>query len=193
MFSTQIAFLATRLQNVNLITTASLASDVLSCAATVAALAVLFTSHRRAIRPSTILSLYLSAAVILGIARVRTLWILGNAVYEASLATASLVLAAFALLLESAKSAPIVGSEKVVNTPEVYSGFWNRIAFAWLSATFRLGYAKVISVNDLPDLDPKLESSVLHKTLNMAWAKCRYIDNYPTMRASGRGKTNESG
>lgn len=78
-----------------------------------------------------------------------------------------------ALLLESIEGKILLmDSGEWEKTPEEHSGFWNRTTFTWLAATFRIGYAKVISVADLPGLDPKLESRTLHARLASTWAKC---------------------
>ncbi|EFX06313.1 ABC multidrug transporter [Grosmannia clavigera kw1407] len=42
---------------------------------------------------------------------------------------------------------------------EQRSSFWSRTAYAWLAVTFWRGHKRVISVDDLPPLDGRLESS----------------------------------
>ena len=89
--------------------------------------------------------------------------------------TAGFALTGLALLLESIeKKRPLVSNEKA-RTPEQSSGFWTRTCFSWLAATFWAGYSKVISVDDLPALDEKLESSILGTKLMSTWDKCEYI------------------
>ncbi|UKZ82921.1 hypothetical protein TrVFT333_010721 [Trichoderma virens FT-333] len=64
-----------------------------------------------------------------------------------------------ALVLESVeKDGILIASVKKPGTPEPFSGFWKQATFAWLATTFRRGYTQVLSVDDLPDLDPKLDS-----------------------------------
>lgn len=131
--------------------------------------------HQRSLRPSTLLGLYLSALVILDIPRVRTIWLIGSANEEATAMTVSLSLTVVALLLESTEKKSSVVEEKRFCAPEEYCGVWNRTAFAWLTATFRAGYSKVLVPNDLPILDTRLQSSVLRRNLVRILAKCKYL------------------
>jgi ATP-binding cassette subfamily C (CFTR/MRP) protein 1 len=86
---------------------------------------------------------------------------------------ATLALTVAALMVESVKRSAEAEPDKQQYSPEQYSGFWNRAIWAWLAATFRLGYAKVISVDDLPHLDSKLESHQVHHKLLSTWDKCK--------------------
>lgn len=56
-------------------------------------------------------------------------------------------------------------------TPEPFSGFWKRASFAWLAGTFRQGYANVLTVHDLPELDPQLNSQIVAQKLRRSWAQ----------------------
>ncbi|KAK6074134.1 ABC transporter [Seiridium cupressi] len=61
--------------------------------------------------------------------------------------------------------------EKRLGAPEEYSGFWTRTAFSWLVSTFRAGYSKIISLDDLPKLDTRLKSHLLREKLVRTWGK----------------------
>lgn len=89
--------------------------------------------------------------------------------------TVTLILTAVALLLESTEKRSSVAEEKRFGAPEEYSGFWTRTTFAWLAATFRAGYSKVLVQDDLPILDTRLQSNVLRQNLVSSWAKCKYL------------------
>jgi hypothetical protein len=112
--------------------------------------------------------------VILDISRVRTLWLIGSANGEAAAMTVTLILTLAALLLESTDKRSSITEEKRFGAPEEYSGFWPRTAFVWLFATFRAGYSKVIGQDDLPILDTRLQSNLLHENLVNTWAKCKH-------------------
>lgn len=95
------------------------------------------------------------------------------------IATIVLVSALLLLVLESigVKKGP-AGSgapDSKHATPEQSSGFWARTCFSWLATTFYLGYSKVISLGDLPELDADMESRVLHRDLAVAWDKCTSV------------------
>ncbi|UKZ57189.1 hypothetical protein TrVGV298_011041 [Trichoderma virens] len=78
------------------------------------------------------------------------------------------------LVLESVeKDGILIASVKKPGTPEPFSGFWKQATFAWLATTFRRGYTQVLSVDDLPDLDPKLDSGAIGRELAKSWAKTK--------------------
>lgn len=132
-----------------------------------------FLAHQRSARPSTVLSLYLSVSVILGVARTRTVWLLEPYSPAPVVMTIVFALSVLLLLIESIEKKPnFVNDEKVAEktrAPEQSSGLWVRTCFTWLLATFWQGYSKVISVDDLPALDSKLESGKLHEKLVTTW------------------------
>ncbi|KAK0756022.1 hypothetical protein N5P37_011395 [Trichoderma harzianum] len=153
---------------------ASLASDILQVLTVFSALVLSYINHCRSIRPSTILVLYLSARTIADIVRVRTLWLIPEARNSSIVLTLSLVFTLIALVSESMEKDDIlIGSVKKPGTPEPFSGFWKQATFAWLATTFRRGYTQVLSVEDLPDLDPKLDSGIIGRELANTWAKTR--------------------
>ncbi|KAK1996035.1 ABC transporter [Colletotrichum falcatum] len=193
LLASQIAFLVLRTRTASLQTSASVAADSLAPAATVTACLLSVLSHQRSRRPSTLLSLHLSAAAVLGIARARTAWLSGAGAPAPAASTLALVSTAAALVLESVgskKGAPRGGSpspagaaKRTAATPEQSSGFWARTCFSWLARTFYLGYSRVISLGDLPDLDPSLESRTLHEDLVAAWDKYDHQSRRSLLRA----------
>lgn len=175
-FTAQVILLVLRSQKTEVQTSASLAADVLPIVGTAGAAWLSYIDHQRSLRPSTLLTLYLSALVILDIPRVRTLWLMGGANGEAAAMAVTLILTAVALLLESTeKRSSVAEGEKRFRAPEEYSGFWTRTVFAWLVATFRAGYSKVLVQDDLPILDTRLQSSVLREKLVRTCAKCKHL------------------
>ncbi|KAL4967241.1 P-loop containing nucleoside triphosphate hydrolase protein, partial [Aspergillus stella-maris] len=152
----------------------SIPSDVVELLALTCAIALSYIHHVRSIRPSTLLVCFLSARSLLSVARVRTQWLIPTATRPAIPFTLGFILTLVSTVLESlGKESDLVPqpATKNPNTPEPFSGFWKRATFAWLTATFREGYTKVISVHDLPDLDPKLGSQVVARQLYDAWSR----------------------
>ncbi|KAI1858524.1 uncharacterized protein JN550_012571 [Neoarthrinium moseri] len=183
---TQVVFLALRSQNEDLTTAASSSADVLSVVGTAAAAWLSYMDHQRSLRPSTLLSLYLSALTIVDIARVRTLWLIGNGSRESSVMTATLILTGIALILESIEKKSSLAKDKRAGAPEEYSGVWIRTAFAWLLATFRTGYARIITLDDLPSLDTRLESKVLRAKLAKTWGGYDHQKKHSLLKACMR-------
>ncbi|PYH40847.1 putative ABC multidrug transporter [Aspergillus saccharolyticus JOP 1030-1] len=151
---------------------ASLAAEVLEIVATASALGLSYLSHCRSFQPSTLLIVYMSARSLLGLARLRTLWLMHAPTAEAVIFTLSISFTVLSLVLESLGKASILAPQTAKPaTPEAFSGFWKRATFAWLAGTFRQGYSQVLSVHDLPDLDPQLSSEVVSKQLQAAWLR----------------------
>ena len=174
LLTTQAILLILRSRKAIVQTSASLAADTLTTVGIAGVAWLSYIDHQRSLRPSTLLGLYLSAQVILDIPRVRTLWLIGSASGEAAAMAAALTLTAVALLLEATEKRSSVAEEKRLGAPEEYSGFWTRTAFAWLTATFRAGYSKVLVQDDLPVLDTRLRSNLLRQNLVSTWAKCKH-------------------
>ena len=154
-----------------------MAADILCFTATVGVWFLSYLDHQRSLRPSTLLTLYFSQSVVLGIARTRTLWLMEPSAAEPIVMTVMLSLTLIALVLESMQKKPrSKGSQQPTQckqySPEQYSGLWGRTSFAWLVATLRVGYSKIISVNDLPPLDTQLQAHVLRQKLLSTWATC---------------------
>ncbi|KAJ5222196.1 ABC transporter integral membrane type 1 [Penicillium citrinum] len=76
------------------------------------------------------------------------------------------------MVIESTgKRSSLVATTEKPATPEPFGGFWKRASFAWLAGTFRQGYVKILSVHDLPDLDPQLNSQIVAEKLHRSWAQ----------------------
>ncbi|KAK2616711.1 hypothetical protein QQS21_000323 [Conoideocrella luteorostrata] len=169
----QIAFLALRISGSHIDRShASLAADVLQIVSVASALLLSYMNHCRSVRPSTLLILFFSARTLTDVVRVRTLWLIPEARDTSIVLSLSLALVLVALVAESVeKDSILTGSAEKPATPEPFSGFWKQASFVWLTATFRRGYTQVLSVHDLPELDPKLDSEVIGRELQEAWAK----------------------
>ncbi|KAB8258546.1 ABC transporter [Aspergillus pseudonomiae] len=186
LFIAQLVFLAFRVRSLAVKTEASIAADVLSALATLAAVVLSFVSHQRSQRPSTILNLFLSVSILLNAARTRTLWLLPRNVGNSRAATAmSIVLSLFlvSLALESVET-----KAKILKagSPEQHSGIWPRTCFTWLASTFRTGYAQVLTLDDLPPLDTKLESQAMCERLIEAWKRYNHQEPHSLLRACFR-------
>ncbi|KAK4074366.1 hypothetical protein Trihar35433_3840 [Trichoderma harzianum] len=83
------------------------------------------------------------------------------------LMTVNLSLTLFALLLESIEERKRLSN----GSPEEFSGIWARISFSWLLPLLKTGYDKVLSQDDLPNLDTRLQSRVLRRQLITTWSK----------------------
>ncbi|KAK2036628.1 ABC transporter [Colletotrichum somersetense] len=187
----QLAYLALRCQTSPFQTSASIAADVLTIVATLIVLLLSFLNHQRSHRPSTLISLYLSTFILLGIARVQTTWLLSLGGPLPAIATVVLVFTLVVLVLESIEVKKRTAASDTPNskhpTPEQSSGFWSKTCFLWLAKTFYLGYSKLISLDDLPGLDSNMKSCVLHRNLVVAWNKYDHQSRHSLIKACFKG------
>ncbi|KXG52764.1 ABC transporter, integral membrane type 1 [Penicillium griseofulvum] len=180
LFACQLAFILIRqLQSPDVHTNVSLAADVVELVAVISAAILSYFHHCRSIRPSTLLVLFLSVRSLLGVARMRTLWLIHTANNAAIPFTVGFVFTLLSMVIESTgKEKSLIANIVKPATPEPFSGFWKRASFAWLAGTFRQGYVKVLSVHDLPELDPDLNSQIVAQKLQYSWKQVAYLSPF---------------
>ncbi|KIW14386.1 hypothetical protein PV08_07168 [Exophiala spinifera] len=166
-----LVMLVLRIQISAFRTRASLAADILSLVATGIVQVFLFWDHRRSLRPSTAPSLYLTASILSGVVRTRTLWLISPPVPVPVASTVALGSSSVALLLQSRKKHIPPSTDNQPFAPEQLSGIWSRTIFAWIVPLLRTGHSKIISLHDLPSLDQKLRSIRLADELSSTWAR----------------------
>ena len=125
--------------------------------------------HKRTVRPSTLLSVYLFFTVIIDIARVRTQWLAEYSVAIAALISTSLVLKIIILFLEARSKRDQLKTYGKQLGPEELSSFYSKSLFLWLIHLLRFGYRKVLSLNDLYCIDEQLLSGTLSRNFEPAW------------------------
>lgn len=178
IFGLQLAFLILRAQSSHLQTHASVAADGLSLAATFGAIGLSIVNSQRSYRPSTLLSLYVATTLILGIVRVRTLWLISPTASAPGLMTAIVGVNFIYIVRDTAENRShmashqkgLTASPKQQYAPEQFAGLWKRTAFSWLLVVLRMGSSKILTIEDLPSLDTKLRSSVLRKQFISSWS-----------------------
>lgn len=132
---------------------ASLAAGTLTVAGSGAATVASCYEHTRSVAPSSNLQPYFSAAILLDIARVRTLWL----VRTSPVVLLSLILG-FEVLTFSLESLRKTKFLTVDASTEEQSGLWERSLFSWLLSMLCRGYRGTLSLTCLPLIDSKLNS-----------------------------------
>lgn len=165
--------LALRVQSSVLHTRMAIATEVLSVSSNVGALALSFLGDQRSVKPSDVLVLYYSAATILGIPRLRTLWLLSSDyLIQQTIWTILLILTASVAAIECfGKTKYLRPAFKNELTSEQMTSFWSRSFFVWLLPLFRKGYSNVFLVDDLPDIDKDMKSVATWTELEAAWRR----------------------
>ncbi|KIH90038.1 hypothetical protein SPBR_00030 [Sporothrix brasiliensis 5110] len=138
-------------------------------AASVAVAILSFQEHRRNLRPSNTIVLYLVATLAIDLVSLavplRFGWpttFYGAKIFEA---TAKGTL----LFLESRCKKPILREEFHDVPPEELAGVLSLTYFWWLHDLLQLGYDKVLLPADLPRMDSKLESDPLRQKILAVW------------------------
>ncbi|KAK7181162.1 ABC transporter [Paraphaeosphaeria sporulosa] len=173
LLTCQTIFLVLRARQPQLHTPTSIAADALAIVGTIAAFTLSWLQHHRSEQPSTLLAIFFAFLSLLTVARVRSLWLVSHATGPAVLQTLVLLQQLCVLLLES------LGKQKALrfpdkfhsSGPEPFTGFWNLVGFTWLFGTLRHGYRHILSVDDLPNLDYRLDSEALREKLASTWSK----------------------
>lgn len=149
------------------------AATAASSLGVVAALALAILSsrdHRRSVRPSSLISLYLVASIALDIVQCRTLWLLGDGVRNtAQVFTAITACKVAMLVLETRTKRGALLLKWQHAGPEATSGIINRLFFWWLNRLMTSGYRGNLSISSLYDLDDELVSEPLLDRLRLYW------------------------
>ncbi|PIA92043.1 ABC transporter C family member 13 [Cercospora beticola] len=143
--------------------------------------------HRRAFRPSTTLVLYLGLALILDLARTRTLFFTTQGRTIAWVNAGGLLAKVCTFALENVEKRSMLRHGARPPSPEAASGVVNRATFLWLNAVFAKGYRTMLTTNTLPPLDDDLLAASRPAELKQKWAQvtksehrllCLFITHY---------------
>ncbi|KAG6006407.1 hypothetical protein E4U21_007073 [Claviceps maximensis] len=158
----------------------SLAAASLSCIATLSIAAVAYTEHRRLLSSSAFLSIYLSVTMLFDVAKARSCFLRPDLGSIGALKITTVVLKLFLLLVIETSKRPLLRSALFQPSmgPEVTSGFWTRSLFLWLNRTLLTGFQRVMSVDDLGDLGPEFDSSMLLVKFRSRWETVNKASRY---------------
>lgn len=160
--------------NVYYRTAISMSAAALSCFGALCIIGIIFAEHFYSLRPSTVLSIFLSLMTLFDIAKTRSYFMRDGLETIAGLHIVIVVLEFALLMSQELSKRKLVHKEKYPADSyghEVFSGFWNRSLFVWLNSTLLLGFRRIISVEDLHDMGPQLDPVRLHERLQERWQK----------------------
>ena len=127
-----------------------------------------YLEHFRTVRPSTIIETYIFFSIAMDAVQTRTLWLQQDTVL-ASVASASIAIKVAVLVLESIGKTKLLKGFRAELSPEVTSGVFSRSTFFWLSGLFRVAFASIITLDDLPALDTRLLPGMLDRRMQSSW------------------------
>ncbi len=153
----------------------SIAAAALDVVAAIILVVLIHLEHTKSVRPSFLVSFYLSATLLLDVIRVRTAWLLPASKSLAGCLSASIAVKLILQALESIqKRRWLLPNEKYVSV-ESTSGPFNRGLFLWLNGMLRDGYNTLLAPTSLPRIHEKLESEKLLERFDRAWRSCGYM------------------
>jgi hypothetical protein len=158
----------------------SLAAAVLKLVSAVLMMTLSFVDHSRSPRPSVLLNTYLCLTLLLDAAQARTLFLSSVGKPEltySSLFSASMAFKAVILLLEAKQKSSWVHWNEKDHSPEETSGIFSLGVFFWLNKLFRLGYKKILTIDDLYPLDSALDAKSLHGVFSTKMSYSRLKDD----------------
>ncbi|KAJ4864305.1 ABC transporter domain-containing protein [Trichoderma breve] len=168
------------------LTRASLAAATLSLADGIALSVLSFLEHRRSIRPSSIILVYLVFSIAFDAVQCRTLWLLKTNVL-APVSTATLACKIVVFLLELGEKRHILLHPWNNLTPETTSSIINRSLFWWLNDLLLRGFRTPLSTDTLYEIDDSMKSERLFLKLQDArqkWSKSQVPHRYRLLFAT---------
>lgn len=129
-----------------------------------------YAEDRRSTRPSTLLNVYLLFSVLFDVTQDRTLWLTGRTDIAAVM-SASIGIKIVMLFLEARSKISYLKSPYKDLPPEATSGILNLSFVWWLNGLFATGFQKLLTVDDLSELDCALSSESLGKKMQAIWDK----------------------
>lgn len=132
--------------------------------------------------PSAVAQTYLFFSIILEIPHTRSLWIgahdgdLTIGIFTA----ASLGARCLVLVLESLGKSGYFNFQDEKLSPEVTSGIFDRHLFLWMNSLIRLGYSRVLHINDMYPLAPYMHCRVIWDKFTPHW---EYESRLPKAKA----------
>ena len=139
-------------------TSASLAAAALSVLAASIVSLLSYFEHERSPAPSSLLFLFLLLTSIFDIARVRTLWTIGETAALAGIFSAGLAMKSALVVLESWSKRRYLAYGSRDSPREELAGFLSRTVFLWLGPLLLNGFRNWLVASDLSPIDRALRS-----------------------------------
>nr|POE78010.1 metal resistance protein ycf1 [Quercus suber] len=154
-------------------TRASIAAACLTSLDALGLALLTIVEHKRSVRPSQLICIYLFFSTILDLSQVRTLWLQDESEAIAGLFSASVAIKLLLLLLESFGKRSFLQSPYRYFPPEALAGVFSTSIFFWVNQLIVRGYRNIITIEDLFNIDQRLSSGELERTIMKTWAEKR--------------------
>ncbi|KAJ3494922.1 hypothetical protein NLG97_g3760 [Lecanicillium saksenae] len=149
-------------------TTSAAAS--LGLVAALGLLALLYVEHRRAIRSSAFIGLYLGLKILLEGAECRSYFMRGLRALGGVSAATSAIYFVLLILEEVSKWSLLIDPDiRRLSKGEATCGVWCRMLFVYLVPVFRIGTLGKLRMSNLPNIGIEFSASRLHTKLGKSW------------------------
>ncbi|OBT93873.2 hypothetical protein VE01_08497 [Pseudogymnoascus verrucosus] len=151
----------------------TLAAAILALIDSCVIMPLVYAEHKRSIKPSIVLSVYLALSTLLDLAQGRSLFLQDNigSTALAGLFVATLATKLTLLLLEELSKHTLLIAKLQDSAVESTSGPINRAIFWWINQLFFKGFRTLLGVGDLGSIDKKFSSNLLLSKLCYFWDK----------------------
>jgi len=149
----------------------SIPSATVSFINAIAILILSIIEHRKSIRPSSLLNLYLFFSFLFDATQARTLFLDGVSTSVSGVFTAGIGVKVLLLCLEAQDKRSFLRNPYNQYSPEATSGIFSRSLLLWLNRLFRVGFRSLIAPTDLITIDEDFKSETLGVRMQQAWDK----------------------
>ncbi|KAH7390278.1 hypothetical protein BKA64DRAFT_710834 [Cadophora sp. MPI-SDFR-AT-0126] len=125
--------------------------------------------HIYSLRPSALINVYLLLSLIFDIARSRTIWLHGSNQSLAAVLTCTVAVQFAVLINEAVEKRTILLDRYKLVSPEQTSGIYSKSLFWWLNSLMRTGFQRVLTDQDLYQVDLDMASSVMQQKAQRKW------------------------
>ena len=128
-----------------------------------------FLEHGRNVAPSTLLTTYLTLAIFSDVIEAGLRLVAWNLCHPWGLKSASFGVKLVLLILESRTKRTILREPYVNLSPEETAGFFGVAFFWWVNGLLSQGYAKLLSLSDIPPLIGALDVMTTRELIQREW------------------------
>ena len=153
-------------------TKAAVSGSILSFIGSLCIATMMYIQHMYSYKLSTFLSIFMSFTLIFHVLQARSYFHRDGASSRGVLSVVTAVSKAILMLLEEIPKQRLAHSSELPRlAKESICGFWNRTLFIWLNSVLALGFKKIMSINDLQDMEADFESETLYQGFLKSWSK----------------------
>lgn len=150
---------------------ASVPVAALTFLASIMILPLSYVEHKRSLRPSALLTVYLLLTTLFNAVQTRTVFLLRHTTNIPATMSAALLVGVALLAFEIQDKRRILRQAYISSSKEATSGIISWSIFWWLNSLFRTGFGKLLTWEDIDGIDEQLIGEPLGARMLAAWGK----------------------